>query len=171
MRIKAILKKDNCLAVIGDRLAEITDNVKWNEMDGNVIANIYLALADEVLSSVAEKKTAKEIWDTLKKLYESKSLHNKIFLKRRLYTLQMVETTSVTDHINTIRTIFSQFTMLGQQIEENERAELLLQSLPDSYDQLIINLTNNILLDYLVFDDVVAVILEEENRRKKKRQK
>jgi hypothetical protein len=30
---------------------------------------------------VAEKKIAKEIWDTLTKLYESKSLHNKIFLK------------------------------------------------------------------------------------------
>jgi len=55
---------------------------------------------------------------------------------------------------------------LGQQIEENERAELLLQSLPDSYDQLIINLTNNILSDYLVFDDVAATILEEENIQK-----
>jgi len=42
-------------------------------MDGNVIAKIHLALADEVSSSVAEKKTAKEIWDTLTKLYESKS--------------------------------------------------------------------------------------------------
>jgi hypothetical protein len=61
MRIKAILRKDNCLAAIGDRLAEITDNAKWNEMDGNAIANIHLALADEVLSSVAEKKTTKEI--------------------------------------------------------------------------------------------------------------
>jgi hypothetical protein len=61
MRIKAILRKDNCLATIGDRPAEITDNAKWNEMDGNAIANIHLALADEVLSSVAEKKTAKEI--------------------------------------------------------------------------------------------------------------
>jgi hypothetical protein len=30
-------------------------------MDGNAIANIYLALADEVLSSVVDKKTAKEI--------------------------------------------------------------------------------------------------------------
>jgi hypothetical protein len=29
-------------------------------------------------------------------------------------------------------------------------------------------LTNNILLDYLAFDDVVAVILEEENRQEKK---
>jgi hypothetical protein len=61
MRIKAILRKDNCLAAIGDQLAEITDNAKWNEMDGNAIANIHLALADIVLSSVVEKKTAKEI--------------------------------------------------------------------------------------------------------------
>jgi len=68
-------------------------------MDGNVIANIHLALVDEILSSVAEKKTIKKIWNALTKLYESKSLHNKIFLKRRLYTLQMTETTSVTDHI------------------------------------------------------------------------
>jgi hypothetical protein len=73
-----------------------------------------------VLSSVAEKKRAKEIWDTLTKLYEFKSLHNKIFLKWRLYTLYMVEIMSVTDHINTMRTLFSQLTNLSQQIEENE---------------------------------------------------
>jgi hypothetical protein len=168
MRIKDVLRKDNCLAAIRDRPTEITNNAKWNEMDGNAIANIYLALANEVLSSVAEKKTTKEIWDALTKLYESKSLHNKIFLKRRSYTLRMIETTSVNDHINTIRTLFSQLTTLGQQIEENKRVELLLQSLPDSYDQLIINLINNILSDYLVFDDVVAAILKEEHKLKNK---
>ena len=113
MRIKAILRKDNCLAAIGDRPAEITDNAKWNEMDGNAITNIHIALADEVLSSVAEKKIAEEIWDTLTKLYQFKSLHNKIFLKRRLYTLQMAEIMSVTNHINIIRTLFSQLTNLS----------------------------------------------------------
>jgi hypothetical protein len=73
----------------------------------------------------------------------------------------MVETTTMIDHINTIRTLFSQLTMLGQQIEKNECAKLLLQSLPDLYNQLIINLTNNILIDYLVFDDVTIVTLKE----------
>ena len=58
--------------------------------------------------------------------------------------------------------------MLGHQIEENERAELLLQSLPDSYDQLIINLTNNNPADSLVFDDVAASVLNEESRQKNK---
>ncbi|KAH9655417.1 Integrase catalytic domain-containing protein [Citrus sinensis] len=72
----------------------------------------------------------------------------------------------VTDHINTLKTLFSQLTTLGHNIEENERAELLLQSLPDSYDQLIINLTNNNLVESLVFDDVAASVLNEESMRK-----
>ncbi|PON56274.1 hypothetical protein PanWU01x14_182860, partial [Parasponia andersonii] len=63
-------------------------------MDSNVFANLHLALADGVLSSIEEKKSAKEIWDTLTKLYLAKSLHNKIFLKRRLYTLRMAELTT-----------------------------------------------------------------------------
>ena len=137
-------------------------------MDNNAIANLHLALADSVLSSVAEEKTAKKIWDALTKLYEVKSLHNKIFLKRRLYTLRMSESTSATDHINNLNTLFSQLSSLEYTIAENERAELLLQSLPDSYDQLIINLTNNVLTDYLSFDDMAAVVLEEESRRKNK---
>ncbi|KNA08435.1 hypothetical protein SOVF_162690, partial [Spinacia oleracea] len=166
MKIKAILRKDNCLAANEERPTEITDNVKWNEMDGNAISNLHLALADGVLSSVAEKKTAKEIWNTLTKLYEAKSLHNKIFLKRRLYTLRMMEETSMTDHINTLNTLFSQLTTMGHNVETGERAEILLQSLPDSYDQLIINLTNNV--ETLVFDNVAAAILEEESRRKNK---
>ena len=56
MRIKAVLSKDNCLAAIRERSDEITDDGKWNEMDNNAIANLHLALADGVLSSVAEKK-------------------------------------------------------------------------------------------------------------------
>jgi len=141
---------------------------KWKEMDDNSVANLHLALVDSVLSSVAEKKTAKENWDALTKLYEVKLLHNKIFLKRRLYTLQMSESISTTNHNNNLNTLFSQLSSLNYKITENQRAELLLQSLPDSYDQLIINLTNNVLTDYLSFDDMASAILEEESRRKNK---
>ncbi|KAE8729067.1 putative inactive receptor kinase [Hibiscus syriacus] len=116
----------------------LCDDNKWIKIDENDMENFHLALADEVLSSIEEKKTSKEIWDHLTKLYEVTSLHNKIFLKRKLYTLR-----------------------------EQECAELILQSLPDSYDQLIINLTNNNVTS-LVFDDVAVAVLQEENRRKNK---
>jgi hypothetical protein len=88
LKMKAILRKDKCLAAIGERPAEVTDD-KWDEMDGNAIANLHLALADGVLSSIEEKKTAKDIWDHLARLYEARSLHNKNFLKRKLYARRM----------------------------------------------------------------------------------
>ena len=157
------------MTVIKDRSTSITDDNKWNEMNEDAMADLYLGLADKVLSSIEEKKTAKEIWDALTKLYEAKSLHNKIFLKRRIYTFRMLESTTVTEHINTLQTLFSQLTSLGHKIEENERAELLLQSLLDSYDQLIINLTTQgTCFNNLVFDDIAAAVLEEENRQKNK---
>ncbi|GJZ52447.1 hypothetical protein Tco_0606962 [Tanacetum coccineum] len=139
LNIKAILTNDKCLA-IGERPAEVTDDSKWDEMDGNAIANLHLALADEVLSSIEEKKTPKDTWDHLARLYEARSLHNKNFLKRKLYDLRMTESTSVTKHVNNLNTIFFQFT----------------------------SLTSNVLLDYLVFVDVASNILEEENRRNKR---
>nr|GFB94514.1 hypothetical protein [Tanacetum cinerariifolium] len=120
------------LAAIGERPAGVTDDSKWNEIDENAIANLNLALADGVLSSIEEKKIAKDIWNHLARLYEARSLHNKIFLKRKLYAPRMTKSTS---------------------------------SLPDSYDQVVINITNNILTDCLVFDDVAASVLEEEIRR------
>lgn len=56
-------------------------------MNDNVIANLHLTMTNLVFSSVTEKKTVKEIWDTLHKLYELKSLYTRIFLKMKLYTL------------------------------------------------------------------------------------
>ena len=63
-----------------------------------------------------------DIWDHFTKLYEAKTLHTKIFLKRKMYTLQMSKSTLVTQHINTLNTLFSQLTFLGYKIEINERA-------------------------------------------------
>jgi len=60
LKIRAVLRKDNCLGTIDERPADITDQ-KWKEMDGNAVANLHLAMADSVLSSIAEKKSAKEI--------------------------------------------------------------------------------------------------------------
>ncbi|GJX32389.1 gag-pol polyprotein [Tanacetum coccineum] len=117
------------------------------------------------LSCIEEKKTSIDIWEHLDRLYEASSLYNKNFLKRKLYALRMTESTLVTEHVNNLNTLFCQLTSFSCKIEPQERTEILLQSLPDSCDQVIINLTSNVLADYLVFDDVATVILEEENRR------
>nr|GEY89206.1 BTB/POZ domain-containing protein At2g30600 [Tanacetum cinerariifolium] len=40
LKMKAILKNDKSLAAISERLAEVTDDSKWDEMDENAIANL-----------------------------------------------------------------------------------------------------------------------------------
>ncbi|KAE8732540.1 hypothetical protein F3Y22_tig00001825pilonHSYRG00031 [Hibiscus syriacus] len=52
-------------------------------------------------------------------------------------------------------------------MENKNVLNFYFKSLPNSYDQLIINLTNNNVTS-LVFDDVAAAILQEENRCKSK---
>ena len=126
-KITTILRKDNCLPAIEGRPTRLADD-KWKKMDDNAVTKLHLALVDLVLSSVAKKKMEKEICDALVKLYEVKFLHNRIFLKKRLYSLQMSKSTSMIDHINNLNMIFSQLKESDHIIAKNERAELLLTS-------------------------------------------
>ncbi|GJZ52427.1 gag-pol polyprotein [Tanacetum coccineum] len=107
LKMKAILKKDKCLAAIGERPAEVTEY--------------------GVLSSIEEKKTGKDIWDHLARLYEARSLHNKIFLKRKLYAIRMMESTSVTEHVNNLNTLFSQLTSLDYCLVFDDVAASILE--------------------------------------------
>ena len=161
MKMKGILRKNKCLEAIGKRPKEITDEKKWEELNDNVVANLHLAISNGILLSMNEKMTSTKIWERLTKLYEVKSQHTKIFLKRRLYTLRMVESTTVTKHLKTLNILFPQLTAMEHNINKIDRAEILLQSLSDSYDQIIINLINSIAV--MTFDDVPVAVLEEEN--------
>ncbi|GKE74501.1 hypothetical protein Tco_1536542, partial [Tanacetum coccineum] len=125
--MNAILTKDKCLASIGERPVEVTDNSKWAEMDRNAIANLHLALADGVLSSIEDKRTAKDIWDHLARLYEARSLHNKKFLKRKLYALRKTESTSVTEHVYNLNSLFSQLTSLEYYLVFDDVAAAILE--------------------------------------------
>ncbi|GJV06768.1 hypothetical protein Tco_1344424 [Tanacetum coccineum] len=46
LKMNANLRKDKCLAAIGERPAEVTNDSKWDEMYGNAIANLPLALCE-----------------------------------------------------------------------------------------------------------------------------
>ena len=58
---------------------------------------ILLCLGNEVLREVAKKDMTAKLWLRLESLYMRKSLTNHLYLKKRLYTLQMKEGTSIKD--------------------------------------------------------------------------
>jgi hypothetical protein len=137
----------------------------WDKLDRRARSTIRLCLADSVLLNVSGESTAKELWDKLGNLYQSKSLVNKLFLRKKLYHLRMEDGDSVTEHLNAFNTLVSQLGSVNIMIAEEDKCITLLCSLPDSWDNLVVAIGSTT-QSTLKYEDVVASLLSEEMRRK-----
>jgi len=81
---------------------------EWKKLERRARSKIRIFLANPILLNVWGEDSSKKVWDKLGKLYQSKSLVNKLFLKKKFYLMRMTEGTSVTEHLNAFNTIISQ---------------------------------------------------------------
>jgi hypothetical protein len=122
-------------------------------------------LADDVLFNIVAEKTTVSLWTKYGKLVYEKSLMNKIFLKRQLYSLCMKEGTKITDHLNTFNTLLVQLTSMGVKFESEDKEITLLCSFPESWDHFVTSISFNTTKS-IEFDVIVGALLSEETRKK-----
>jgi hypothetical protein len=137
----------------------------WEKLDRRARSIIRLCLANSMLLNVSGKSAAKELWDKSGNLYQSKSLVNKFFLRKKLYHLRMEDGDSVIEHLNVFNTLVSQLGFVNITIAEEDKCITLLCSLPDSWDNLVVEIGSTT-QSTLKYEDVVASLLFEEMRRK-----
>jgi hypothetical protein len=111
---------------------------------------------------VSEESIAKDLWDKLGKLYQSKSLVNKLFLRNKLYNMRMRDGDSVVENLNAFNTVVSQLVSVEIKISDEDKCTSLLCYLPDSWDSLVLAIGSNIVS--LKFDEVVLSLFSEEMR-------
>jgi hypothetical protein len=121
-------------------------------------------LSDLVLLNLLKEDTTKDLWDNLGKLYQSKSLVNKLFLRNKLYILRVRDGDSMVEHLNSFNTVVSQLISIEIKISDEGKCIILLCSLPDSWDSLVVAIGIN--TNALKFDEVVSSLLLEEMRQK-----
>ena len=107
---------------------------------------------------------AKDLWDKLGKLYKSKSLVNKLFLRKTMYNMGMREGDSMKENLNTFNTMLSQLIFVEIKISDEDNCINLLCSLLDSWDSLVVAIGSN--TTSLKFEEVVSSLLSEEMRQK-----
>ena len=79
-------------ALDGKRKRPITmSNYDWEALDARALNTIRLCLADDVLFNIVVEKSAASLWNRLENLYMTKSVTNRIYLKRQLYGMKMKE--------------------------------------------------------------------------------
>jgi len=70
-------------------------------------------------------------------LYMTKSLSNKLYLKKQLYSLRIKEDTPIFEHMNIFNKIVSDLLCLEVKLEEEGKTLILLAFLTPSYDHLV----------------------------------
>ncbi|KAL6191880.1 hypothetical protein ACLB2K_038269 [Fragaria x ananassa] len=86
---------------------------------------------------------AKDTWKKLEDQYMIKSVENRFHLKRRLFRFNYRQGISMSEHISDFNKILADLVNLDVQINDEDKALCLLNSLPDEYEHLITTLLSH----------------------------
>ena len=102
---------------------------------------------------------AKELWDKLEAKYMQKSVENKLFLKKKLFRFDYKKGISMVEHLDDFNKIITDLLNLDVISNDEDKALLLLNSLPKSLLHGIIDLE---------FEDVSNALMNNEMRKEEK---
>jgi hypothetical protein len=136
---------------------------EWEVLDKKALGTIRLSLVALVAFNISKEKTMKELIDAFTKLYENTLASNKVFLMKRLFNMKMSKCGSVVDHLNEFNMVTNQLSSVKVDFDDEVRALLILCSLPERWNGLVMDVSNYVSgSNTLKFYDVVGVILSEE---------
>ena len=134
--MEAILIQHGCAKALkrGERMLESLSSKEKSEMIDRARSTIILCLGDKALREVARERTTTSMWLKLESLYMTKSLANRLCLKQQLYTFKMTELRTVTEQLADFNKILDDLENIEVKLEEEDKALLLLNSLPKSFE-------------------------------------
>ncbi|KAK2980177.1 hypothetical protein RJ640_007267 [Escallonia rubra] len=98
--VNDILVQQGLLKPLLGNKPESMDQDDWEELQAKVVSTIRLNLASKVKYQVLTETSPTALWQKLEKIYMSKSLSNRLYLKKDLYQLRMDEGSDLGDHIS-----------------------------------------------------------------------
>ena len=96
-----------------------------------------------VFHLVSQETNAKALWEKLKGLSERKIAQNKAFVAKKLVNLKLKEGRSVVKHFIEFQDLVNQMITMKLIIDDELQALLLMSSLPDSWETLVVSFSNS----------------------------
>jgi gag-polypeptide of LTR copia-type len=119
----------------------LTPEVRWERDEAMVKQFVASSVPDRVFSQIKAGLTAKEFWDQLGALYEGRSKLILFKLRKRLQNTRCGADDDVRAHFDKLADLKEQLAAMGDTITDEEYGNILLESLPDSYDNTRIAIT------------------------------
>ncbi|GJT33639.1 retrovirus-related pol polyprotein from transposon TNT 1-94 [Tanacetum coccineum] len=154
-----------------DPFPEIMENAeKTAALKTDVYKKVHSALLscldNKVLREVNKEDSAAGVWLKLETLYMTKSLANKLYLKKKLFTFYIDSGKKLSEHIDEFNKLIGDLANIGVDIDDEDQALMLLTSLPSSYDNFVETLLYG--RESLTLEDVLSDHRDCPKRNKKK---
>jgi len=137
----------------------------YNEKETKVFALLCEHLTNAQLAHIQYCDNVRNAWEALCGVHEAKTIGNKLFLRRRFFTIKMQEGNDMFVHINMVKTFADQLHSIEVNITDEDVYMVLLMSLPPSFNNLITSLesmsTKGVDLQF-----IVARLLHKVSKRK-----
>lgn len=166
-KVQLLLMKEKNWEVIKDPV-NLPVDVAWIAKDEAAQATIGLLVEDSQLRLIRNAKSAKEQWDILKQYHQKATLSSKMALNRRFFRTVLPENGDMIDHIATMSEYVDKLAGFGQIIPDDIIVGVLLSSVPESYDTLIMALESRSDKELKV-EFVKGKLIDEYMRRKDKK--
>ncbi|GFY85693.1 hypothetical protein Acr_04g0004310 [Actinidia rufa] len=145
---------------------EAKKDEEWRKMNRMTIGLIRQCIGHEVFHHVAQETSAYDLWIKLEEMYQAKTSRNKALLMRRLVNLKLQRETTVAEHTSEFQSLVNQLTSVDLQFDDEMQALLLLSSLPESWETLVVSLSNSAPNGKLTTSMVMDALFNEEAQRK-----
>lgn len=107
------------------------------EIDKKARSTIISSLSDSFIKEVAKEITVAELWAKLENLYMTKSLANMLYIKKKIFTLKMVNGSSLEEHIDEFNKVCDTLETIDEGLNDEGKTLLLISSLPQSYSNFV----------------------------------
>jgi hypothetical protein len=118
-----VLEDNGLLEIVEGRVATPADLVQLaahNKKDGKARRIIVDGDKDHIIPHFSGKKTAKDMWEALVKLYQSDNQSRKMLLREKLRSTKMAKGESVVTYLTKFTQNIDELAVVGEAMDETE---------------------------------------------------
>ena len=144
------------------------DDGNWDAQHRKAIAYIRRQMDTNLYEQISDETKTDIVWEKLENLFAKKTLGNKTILIRRLVNLKYKDGSNIVEHISSFQGIVNKLVAMKMNIDDGMQASLLLGSLLESWETLVVTVSNSTPNGILTMEIVKDSLLNKEARRKEK---
>ncbi|KAK1652513.1 hypothetical protein QYE76_070318 [Lolium multiflorum] len=154
--------KDLYEPIVKDKIPIGVTEEELRVLNRKVVGMIRLYINHNIFHHVANDTNAYEMWQKLESMYERKTTMNKAAVIKRLAKFEYRDGSNVIEHLNVFQCHINQISAMKINFEDELQALLLLSSMPDSWNTLVVSVSNSAPDGKLTLEMVKNNMLNEE---------